>query len=194
MHCWLRGSTSPCPPSPPRQLLHLPVLLLEPVRSAPLAQLEQRQLLRRIVHNQQRTLLGEAPDVDTERLLGDSLVDKHAVVDQQRKRIPHEPPGQRNRIHLDEVAFRILLPLQAQAHVDKDHHDENHSKSQYAIAYHKLLVSVQTMCHNKSNLEVRANVTIKIKPIDKHPDKSETLLRNHYPDRPPLKNERQITP
>ena len=48
---------------------------------------------------------------------------------------------------LDEVAFSFFPLLQPHAHVDKDDNYKNHGESKDAVAYHKLLVGIQSVCH-----------------------------------------------
>lgn len=45
------------------------------------------------------------------------------------------------------MSFLFFLPLQAHAHIYENDYDENDCKSQYAVAYHKLLVGIEVMCH-----------------------------------------------
>ena len=49
-----------------------------------------------------------------------------------------------------EVAFFLFFALQPHTHIDKDDYNKNNGECQNTIAYHKLLISVQTMCHNDS--------------------------------------------
>ena len=49
------------------------------------------------------------------------------------------------------VSMKLRSPsfplLQPHAHVDKDDNYKNHGESKDAVAYHKLLVGIQSVCH-----------------------------------------------
>ena len=53
------------------------------------------------------------------------------------------------------MAFRLFLFLEPQTHIDEDNHYKNNGKRKDSIAYHKLLVRIQTMCHKDAFIEFR---------------------------------------
>ena len=69
-------------------------------------------------------------------------------------------------VRFDKVPVFIFLLLQAQAHVNEDDDNENNCKGQDAVAYHKLFVGIQVVCHNCKKLNACANVMIKIERTD----------------------------
>lgn len=149
-----------------RQLLHLFPFLLEPVFSSFFAKLKQGKLLGCIVHNHQCALFGKAFHLEDERFFRHGAVHQQAVVDEDGGGVSGKAFRQCDGIGFDEVAvFRFLL-LQPHAHVDKDDDYENHGKGKDAVAYHKLFVGIQVVCHNCKKLNACANVMIKIERTD----------------------------
>ncbi len=144
-----------------RQLLHFVAFFLEAVGTSLFTQFEEGNLLGRIVHNHQGTLFGKALHFKVERRAVDGLVQQQAVVEEDGNGIAFESLDQREGIVFGIVASAFVFTLEAHAHVDEEDDHEDDGEGQDAVAYHELLVGVQTVCHSGVlSLIVAANVPI----------------------------------
>lgn len=126
---------------------HFVAVFLETVGSSVFAQFEGGHQLRPFVDDEQGTLFGKTPERDGQRLRRHGLPQQEAVVHEQRHGIARKTPFEADGVSLDETPFGLVFLLKTHAHVNEDYYDENYGEGQQSVAYHELLVGVQSVCH-----------------------------------------------